>query len=73
MREVLDRLKAQLLSRLPHLPTASSDGKGGIVFNHGEKVDLSELGAVASAVRDYMEAELMYQQAVMNGASEETS
>lgn len=69
MREVLDRLKAQLMTRLP---VSVVDQHTGAAWSH-EKVDLSELGAVASAVRDYMEAELMYQQAVMNGASAETS
>jgi len=54
MRDVLDRLKAQLMLRLPPL-----DGYS----NAGAKVELSELGAVASVVRDYAEAELIYKQA----------
>lgn len=47
-REVLDRLRAQLLERLP----APSDYGDRVV-----KVELPELGELASAVRDYMAAE----------------
>lgn len=59
MREVLDRLKAQLMDRLPVARTAGFGGEA----QAASKVDLGELGAIASAVRDYMESELIYKQA----------
>ncbi len=53
MREVLDRIRSQLMARLP-----VSDGVA-VAY----RVELSELAAIASAARDYAEAELIYKQA----------
>lgn len=60
MREVLDRLKAQLMARLP-----SPDYFGAPV----SKLDLGEVASIASATRDYMESELIYKQAMMHDAA----
>lgn len=57
MREVLDRLKAQLLTRLP------------MVGDVPVRVDLADLAALAPMVRDYVEAEAIYKQAVQNASS----
>jgi len=64
MREVLDRLKMHLMTRLPEV--------GGVPV----RIELTELAAVAAAVRDYAEAELIYRQAnpgVIDGSAQETA
>lgn len=57
-REILDRLGEQLRQRIPEMP----DPGCGLP----NRLDLGELGAVASAARDYLEAESIYAVAVAN-------
>lgn len=56
-REVLDRLGDQLKERLPQKVNA---------WDKVAKIDTAELAAVASATRDYLEAESIYAQTLAN-------